>query len=79
MATSNSSARSFVVHDLGDWERDKLNTRSDRTGGSVQEYAAIDAVPSPARSQFEWMLEHGESVTQCGNTTYQIRNLHGQH
>lgn len=78
MANQDSLARSFVVHDLGDWERDELNTRSERTGASVKEYASLEEVPEAPRRQFEWMLEHGSPVTQCGNTTYQIRNLYGK-
>lgn len=64
----------FVVHDLGDWARDELNTRSERIGGSLKEYAELEDVEHEAdRSQLQWMLEHGELVTQCGNTVYQIR------
>lgn len=78
MSTQGNSNLIFVVHDLGDWERDELNTRSERVGDSVKEYASLAEAPAAARAQFEWMLEHGEPVTQCGNTTYQIRNLYGK-
>ena len=64
----------FVIHDLGDWERDELNTRSTRVGGSVAEFDSVESIPNEFdRKQIGWMLDHGEPVTQCGNTVYQIR------
>lgn len=64
----------IVIHDAGEWARDADDTRTERVGGSVAEYANVDDIPNEFdRKQVEWMLEHGEIVTQCGNTTYQIR------
>lgn len=65
----------IVIHNLGDWQRDELDTRSERVGASVREYADFRSIPHPYdRTQVEWMLSHGERVTQCGNTVYQIRD-----
>lgn len=64
----------IVIHDTGAWVRDTYNTRAERAGGSIAEYDNVSSIPNEFdRKQVEWMLEHGEIVTQCGNTTYQIR------
>lgn len=62
----------FVLHFLGDIDRDELNTRSSRTGAFVKTYETLTAIPEHDRRQFEWMLEHGEPVTNCGSHVYQI-------
>lgn len=65
---------SFVIHNLGDWERDPLDTCSERSGGHVATYHELSDIPYEVeRRQFEWMLENGELVTQIGNMIYQIR------
>jgi hypothetical protein len=65
--------KSFVLHFLGDIDRDELNTRSTRSGAYVREYATLDAIPKHDRQQFDMMLEHGEIVTSIGSYVYQIR------
>lgn len=66
----------IVIHDLGDWERDERDTRwSMRVGGSIKTYAQVSDIANEYdRTQVEWMLDHGELVTQCGNVVYQIRS-----
>ena len=61
----------FVLHYLGDIER--TDTSSTRTGAFVRHYETLDDIDEPARQQFEWMLEHGEPVTNSGSFVYQIR------
>jgi hypothetical protein len=63
----------FVLHFMGDIDRDELNTRSTRSGAYVREYFTLETIPEPDRRQFAWMLEHGERVTNCGSYVYQIR------
>lgn len=63
----------YILHFLGDTDRDELNTRSTRTGAYVREFATLDTIPKHDRQQFEWMLEHGERVTSIGAYVYQIR------
>jgi len=61
----------FVLHYLGDIER--TYTGSTRTGAFVRHYETLDEISEPDRHQFEWMLEHGEPVTNLGSFIYQIR------
>ena len=63
----------FVLHFLGDIDRDELNTRSTRSGAYVREYATLETIPKLDRQIFEQMLEDGECVTSCGSYVYQIR------
>ena len=63
----------YILHFLGDIDRDELNTRSTRSGAYVREYATLETIPEHDRRQFAWMLEHGERVTSCGSYVYQIR------
>ena len=66
--------KSFVLHFLGDIDRDELNTHSTRSGAFVRAYETLDAIPEHDRRQFEWMMENGEPVTNCGSYVYQIKN-----
>ncbi|NDF50786.1 MAG: hypothetical protein EB116_12030 [Betaproteobacteria bacterium] len=61
----------FVLHYLGD--RESTDTSSTRTGAFVKHFQALDDIEEPDRQQFEWMLEHGEPVTNLGSFIYQIR------
>lgn len=63
----------FVLHFLGDIDRDELNTRSTRSGAFVREYATLETIPKLDRQIFEQMLEDGDRVTSCGSYVYQIR------
>ena len=64
----------IVIHELGDWERDALNTRSERGAASVKEFDSVEAISHRFdRNHVEWMLSAGESVTHIGSTVYQIR------
>ena len=61
----------FVLHYLGDIERN--DTSSTRTGAFVRHYETLGDIDEFDRHQFEWMLEHGEPVTNLGSFVYQIR------
>lgn len=61
----------FVLHYLGDIE--STETSSTRTGTFIRHYDALDDIDEYDRRQFEWMLEHGEPVTNLGSFVYQIR------
>ena len=63
----------FVLHFLGDIDRDELNTRSTRSGAYVREYATLETIPKLDRQIFEQMLDDGERVISCGSYVYQIR------
>jgi hypothetical protein len=64
--------RTYVLHFLGDIERTYYT--SNRTGAYVREYGSLETIPKHDRQQFEWMLENGEVVTNCGSYVYQIRH-----
>lgn len=65
----------FVYHDTGDWARNDANTQAVRTQGSMQEYDSLDAIDNQwLKDTFEFMLEEGLHVTQCGSSTYQIKS-----
>ncbi len=61
----------FVLHYLGDIE--STDTSSTRIGAFVRHYETLDDIPEHDRQQFEWMIEHGEPVTNLGSFVYQIR------
>ena len=63
----------YILHFLGDIDRDELNTRSTRTGAYVREFATLDTIPKLDRQIFEQMLDDGERVTSVGSYVYQIR------
>jgi hypothetical protein len=63
----------YILHFLGDIDRDELNTRSTRSGSYIREFATLETIPKHDRQQFEWMLEDGERVTSIGSYVYQIR------
>jgi len=63
--------REFILHYLGD--RESTDTSSTRTGAFVKNFQALDDIEEHDRQQFEWMLEHGEPVTNMGSFIYQIR------
>jgi len=60
----------FVLHYLGDIE--STDTSSTRTGAFVRHYETLDDIDEYDRRHFEWMLEHGERVTNLGSFIYQI-------
>lgn len=63
----------IVVHYLGDWVRDEYDTSATCSGAYVAEYSRVEDITDPVtRRQVEWMIEHGEVVTQCGRFTYQV-------
>jgi len=67
----------FVHHHTGEWVRpnDWSTARRYPSDAYVREYQSLDDVHDKfVRQTFEWMLEIGEIVTQCGSNVFQIRN-----
>jgi hypothetical protein len=65
----------FVYHDTGEWVRSNADTAAIRTEASVTEYASLDEIEDKfLRPTFEWMLDNGMAVVNCGSSVFQIRN-----
>ena len=67
----------FVHHNTGEWVRpnDWSTARRYPSDACVHEYASLSDIDNKfVRQTFEWMLEIGEIVTQCGSDVFQIRN-----
>lgn len=67
----------FVHHHTGEWVRPNSWSTARRypSDAYVREYQSLDDVHDKfVRQTFEWMLEIGEIVTQCGSNVFQIRN-----
>jgi hypothetical protein len=64
----------FVHHHTGEWIRSDCNTSAQRTESYIAEYDSLESIQNKwLKETFEWMLEIGEPVTQCGSDTFQIR------
>ena len=66
----------FVHHYTGEWVRPNYwsTVRRYPSDAYVREYQSLDAIDDKfVRQTFEWMLEIGEIVTQCGSNVFQIR------
>ena len=65
----------FVHHNTGEWQRDRDWLTSTRSDGYINEYDSLEEIDNAfVRQTFEWMLEIGEIVTNCGSNVYQIRD-----
>jgi hypothetical protein len=67
----------FVHHNTGEWVRPNAwsTVRRYPSDAYVHEYANLSDIDNKfVRQTFEWMLEIGEIVTQCGSDVFQIRN-----
>lgn len=66
----------YVVHELGDWERNDDDTASTCPAPVVARYATLGKVPAGrARNQFCSMLQAGQAQVMIGRTIFEIEGL----
>jgi hypothetical protein len=63
----------YLHHYLGDWVRNNTDTSSTRDDPVITCWDSLDDVPEFERKTFEFMVQHGLTVTSCGAHVYQIR------
>ena len=64
----------FAIHNTGELVRDRYGRATgERESSTVQEFDTLDSMHPFDRAQFDWMLEHGQVITNTGTIVYQIR------